>query len=54
MEVWRRATASGAMEKGGYVRVIEEKEIKGDNPIQIFLLHKDRKYLLSLRGGDGS
>ena len=40
MEVRRRATASGAMEKDEYVRVIEEKEVKGDGPIQIFFLHE--------------
>ena len=28
------ATARGAMEKGGCVRVIEEEEIRGDDPVE--------------------
>ena len=31
------ATARGAMEKGGYVRVIKGKEIGGDDPVEYFL-----------------
>ena len=43
----------GAMEKGGCVRVIEEK-VRGDDPVEYFLPCGGRKYLLSSRGGDGN
>ena len=33
----RAATARGAMEKGGYVRVIEGEEFRGDDPVEYFL-----------------
>ena len=36
-DVRRRATARGAMEKGGSVRVIEEEEVRGDDPVEYFL-----------------
>ena len=36
-DVRRGATASGAMEKGGCVRVIEGEEVRGDNPVEYFL-----------------
>ena len=36
-DVRRRATASGAMEKGGCVRVIEEEEVRRDDPVEYFL-----------------
>ena len=32
-----RATARGAMEKGGCVRVIEGEEVRGDDPLEYFL-----------------
>ena len=35
--VRRGATARGAMEKGGCVRVIEREEVRGDDPIEHFL-----------------
>ena len=35
--VRRGATTSGAMEKGGCVRVIEGKEVKEDDPVEYFL-----------------
>ena len=31
-------TARGAMEKGGCVRVIEGKEVRGGDPVKYFLL----------------
>ena len=36
-DVGRGATASGAMEKGGCVRVIEGEEVRGDDPVEYFL-----------------
>ena len=33
----RGATARGAMEKGGCVRVIEGEEVRGDDPVEYFL-----------------
>ena len=33
----RGATARGAMEKGGYVRVIEGEEIRRNDPVKYFL-----------------
>ena len=33
-DVWRGATARGAMEKDGCVRVIEGEEIRGDDPVE--------------------
>ena len=36
--VRRGATARGAMEKGGCVRVIEGKEARRDDPVEDFLL----------------
>ena len=44
----------GAMEKGGCVRVIEEEEVRGDDPVEYFLPCRGQKYLLSSRGGDGN
>ena len=35
-DVRRGATARGAMEKGGCVRVIEEEEVRGDDPVKYF------------------
>ena len=32
-----RATARGAMEKGGCVRVIEGEEVRRDDPVEYFL-----------------
>ena len=37
-DVRREATARGAIEKSKYVRVIEGKEVKRDDPIEYFLL----------------
>ena len=34
--VRREVTASGAMEKGGCVRVIEKEEVTGDDPVKYF------------------
>ena len=39
------------MEKSKYVRVIEVKKVRGDDPIEYFP-HGVRKYVLSLRRGD--
>ena len=36
-DVIRRATARGGMEKSRYVRVIEEKKVRGDDSIEYFL-----------------
>ena len=36
-DVRRGATASGAMETGGCVRVIEGEEVRGDDPVEYFL-----------------
>ena len=36
-DVRRGATARGAMEKGGCVRVIEGEEVRRDNPVEYFL-----------------
>ena len=36
-DVRRGATASGVMEKGRCVRVIEGEEVRGDNPVEYFL-----------------
>ena len=36
-DVRGRATASGAMEKGGCVRVIEGEEVRRDDPVEYFL-----------------
>ena len=36
--VRRGATASGTMEKGGCVRIIAGEEIRGDDPVEYFLL----------------
>ena len=33
----RGATASGAIEKGGCVRIIEGEEVRGDDPVEYFL-----------------
>ena len=33
----RRATAIGVMEKNRYVRVIEERKVRRDDPIEYFL-----------------
>ena len=43
VEVSRRATARGAIDKSKYVKVIEGKEIKGDDP-------RGSEVLLSPRG----
>ena len=32
------ATATGVMEKGGCVMVIEGEEVRGDDPVEYFLL----------------
>ena len=53
-DVRRGATARGAMEKGGCVRVIEGEEVRRDDPVEYFLPTGGRKYLLSPRGGDGN
>ena len=37
-DVKRGATARGAMEKGGCVRVIEGEEDRGDDPVEYVLL----------------
>ena len=37
-DVSGEATARRAMEKGGCVRVIEGEEVRGDNPVEYFLL----------------
>ena len=37
-DVSGRATARGAMEKGGCVRVAEWEEVRGDDPVEYFLL----------------
>ena len=36
-DVRGEATARGAMEKGGCVRVIEGEEVRGDGPVEYFL-----------------
>ena len=36
-DVRRGVTASGVMEKGGCVRVIEGEEVRGDDPVEYFL-----------------
>ena len=36
-DVRRGVTARGAMEKGGCVRVIEEEEVRRDDPVENFL-----------------
>ena len=36
-DVRRGATARGAMERGGCVRVIEGEEVRGDDPVKNFL-----------------
>ena len=36
-DVRREATARGAMEKGGCVRVIEGEEVRRDDPVKYFL-----------------
>ena len=36
-DIRRGATARGAMEKGGCVRVIEGEEVRGDDPVEYFL-----------------
>ena len=36
-DVRGRATARGALEKGGCVRVIEGEEVRGDDPVEYFL-----------------
>ena len=36
-DVRRGATAEGAMEKGGCVRVIDGEEVRGDDPVEYFL-----------------
>ena len=36
-DVRRGATAGGAMEKGGCVRVIEGEEVRRDDPVEYFL-----------------
>ena len=36
-DVRERATARGAMEKGGCVRVIKGEEGRGDDPVKYFL-----------------
>ena len=43
-DVGRGAIASRAMEKSRYVKVIEWKEVRGDDPIQYFLLTGSEKY----------
>ena len=48
------ATVRGAIEKGGCVRVIKGVEVRRDNPVEYFFPVGVRKYLLSLRGGDGN
>ena len=42
------------MEKGGCVRVIEEEEVIGYDPVKYFLPIGGQKYLLSPRGVDGN
>ena len=37
-DVRRGATARGAMEKGGCVKVIEGEEVRGDDPVEYFPL----------------
>ena len=53
-DVRGRATARGAMEKGGCVRVIEGEEVRRNNPVKYFLPTGGRRYLLSPKGGDGN
>ena len=36
-DVRRGATARGAMEKGGCVRINEGEEVRGDDPVEYFL-----------------
>ena len=36
-DVRRGATARGAMEKGGCVRVIKGEEVRGDDPVKYFV-----------------
>ena len=36
-DVRGRATARGAMEKGGCVRIIEGEEVRRDDPVKYFL-----------------
>ena len=42
------------MEKSGYGRVIGWKEVRVDDPIEYFLPTVVKKFLLNLRGVDGS
>ena len=50
----RGATARGAMEKSGCVRVIEVEEVRRNDPVEYFLPAGGRKYLLSPKAGDGN
>ena len=35
-DVRRRATATGTVEKSGYVRVIDEKKVRANDSIELF------------------
>ena len=52
-DVRGRATARGAMEKGGCVRVIEGEEVRKNDPVEYFLPARVGN-TLSPRGGDGN
>ena len=41
------------MKKSRYVMVIEEEEVRGDDPIEYFP-PRESKYLLGSRGGNGN
>ena len=42
------------MEKNRYVKVIEGKKVRGDDPVEYFLPTGIRSTFLSPRGSDGS
>ena len=46
----RRATVRGAMEKSRHVRVIEGKEVSGDDQIECFFLGGSKVAFESQRG----
>ena len=49
-DVRRGATASGAMEKGGCVRIIEGEEVRRDDPVEYFPPRVSKVPLESQRG----